>query len=122
MDNGDNGDGGYDPHNMLESEEDINPDVVDDEFNYDIERDEDDDDRGHLDKPRHISRKSISDLVNAQLEEEININMEDSGDHDMGSDEEAFQNAMGDGHTNWMETAKKWMQKEKQLKDEILDL
>ena len=103
-----------------------------DEFTYDIEADDDDNvllnnmemdinnTMGQPNQPMHIKRRSISDMVNAELESEM-LDNEDMNILEHESDDEAFKTAMGDEH-NWMETAKKWMMKEKQLKEQIMDL
>jgi len=115
------------------------------EFNYDVEANSDDD--MVVTQPpihgKHVSRKSISEMIDAQLAQEIDdpellalhhgqtqmsdeLQMAGHGGGgqaggDYGSDEEAFNVGMRD-EQNWMETAKAWMQKEKQLKEEIVDL
>eukprot|EP01084_Bolivina_argentea_P319648 554434_1 len=109
--------------NILESEEDINPDdnnIIDDEFNYDIEAHDNDDIMENIvdNKPKHISRRSIADMLD-DMGGAVGEDLGGLGD-EYGSDVEADDGT--NDHENWMETAKKWMQKEKQLKDEILDL
>eukprot|EP01083_Nonionella_stella_P150622 480103_1 len=107
---------------LLDPEEDIVQVDEEDVFAYDIDNISDDFDETM--RPiggGHVTRRSIAEMVDDALEHEINT-------ADIVEAQASFIGASDDDelevtdHQNWMETAKKWMLKEKQLKEEIMDL
>eukprot|EP01083_Nonionella_stella_P024401 67379_1 len=107
---------------LLDPEEDIVQVDEEDVFAYDIDNISDDFDETM--RPiggGHVTRRSIAEMVDDALEHEINT-------ADIVEAQASFIGASDDDelevtdHQSWMETAKKWMLKEKQLKEEIMEL